>query len=152
MTKEENKALIEQYPFLLPRNRFTGKVSADFDYSYTELDEMPKGWRVAFSNPMLQELKSMLVKADFVNDYRITQIKEKYGTLHWYDCGVPKSISAEYWEWQKKYTHLSMRTCVICGQPAEFMSLGWISPYCKKCAAERDKTPFAPIDEFLKED
>ena len=37
-TKEQNKKLIERYPFLMPRNRWTGKVPEDYDYSYTELD------------------------------------------------------------------------------------------------------------------
>ena len=31
---EENKELIEKYPFLQPRNVFTDKVSGDYDYSY----------------------------------------------------------------------------------------------------------------------
>lgn len=48
MSKEYNKQLVEKYPFLLPRNRWTGKVQEDYDYSYTELDGMPDGWRKAF--------------------------------------------------------------------------------------------------------
>lgn len=38
-----NKELVEEFPFLLPRNRFTGEVPKDYDYSYTELDAMPEG-------------------------------------------------------------------------------------------------------------
>ena len=45
---EKNKALVDDFPFLLPRNRWTGKVPDDYDYSYTELDAMPEGWRTAF--------------------------------------------------------------------------------------------------------
>ena len=48
MEKEYNKQLCEKYPFLLPRNRWTGLVHPDYDYSYTELDAMPTGWRKAF--------------------------------------------------------------------------------------------------------
>ncbi len=46
--KESNQKLIERFPFLIPRNRWTGKVPEDYDYSYTELDSMPDGWRKAF--------------------------------------------------------------------------------------------------------
>ena len=36
--KESNQKLIERFPFLMPRNRWTGEVPEDYDYSYTELD------------------------------------------------------------------------------------------------------------------
>ena len=41
---EKNKALVDDFPFLLPRNRWTGKVPDDYDYSYTELDAMHVAW------------------------------------------------------------------------------------------------------------
>ena len=41
--KESNQKLIERFPFLIPRNRWTGKVPEDYDYSYTELDSMLLG-------------------------------------------------------------------------------------------------------------
>ena len=49
---ESNHKLIERFPFLIPRNRWTGKVPEDYDYSYTELDSMPDGWRKAFGEQM----------------------------------------------------------------------------------------------------
>ena len=30
--KESNQKLIERFPFLIPRNRWTGKVPEDYDY------------------------------------------------------------------------------------------------------------------------
>ena len=48
--KESNQKLIERFPFLIPRNRWTGKIPEDYDYSYTELDSMPDGWRKAFGS------------------------------------------------------------------------------------------------------
>lgn len=41
--KAFNKKLITEYPFLLPRNLFSDKVSEDYDYSYTLLDLFPEG-------------------------------------------------------------------------------------------------------------
>ena len=38
-----NKLMIKEFPFLLPRNRWTGLVDDDYDYSYNELEAMPEG-------------------------------------------------------------------------------------------------------------
>lgn len=46
--KELNKLMIEEFPFLLPRNRWTDEVSEDFSYSYNEFSWMPRGWAAAF--------------------------------------------------------------------------------------------------------
>ena len=95
MTKEEkevverNKELIAKYPWLLPHNRFSDKIADDYDYSYTELDAMPDGWRKAFGEQMCEEIQKELEKFDYVDKYRILQIKEKFGFLHWYDSGAP---------------------------------------------------------------
>lgn len=76
--KESNQKLIERFPFLIPRNRWTGKIPEDYDYSYTELDSMPDGWRKAFGEQMCEDIREELVRAEYLDQYRITQIKEKY--------------------------------------------------------------------------
>ena len=49
-----------------------------------------------------------------------------------------------------KYSHLSARTCVRCGNPATKLSVGWISPYCDACADEiGDRERFIPIEKQL---
>ena len=73
----ENKRLVEEYPFLIPRNRFTDEIPDDYDYTYTELDDMPDGWRKAFGEQMCAEIKEAL--GPDIYDYRVIQIKEKYG-------------------------------------------------------------------------
>jgi hypothetical protein len=90
--KESNQKLIERFPFLIPRNRWTGKVPEDYDYSYTELDSMPDGWRKAFGEQMCEDIRDELVHAEYLNQYRISQIKEKYGTLCWYDFGCTERM------------------------------------------------------------
>jgi len=105
LTIEYNKALIEKYPFLLPRNRWTGEVVESYNYSYTELDDLPDGWRIAWGDQICEEIKEELVKYDFLDKYRITQIKEKYGTLRWYDNGTPiGKLSEDYVPVDKKFT------------------------------------------------
>lgn len=143
----KNKVLIERFPFLMPRNRWTDKIPEDFDYSYTELDAMPDGWRKAFGEQMCEEIRAELVRVNYLDKYRITQIKEKYGSLRWYDLGCTERILHEI---IPKYESLSVRTCIQCGKPATKISTGWISPYCDVCAEKiRRYEQFVPIDVFL---
>ena len=149
MSIEENKKLVEKYPFLIPRNRWTGFIPDDYDYSYTEIDDMPTGWRKAFGLQMCDEIAEILKKADYLNEYRITQIKEKYGYLRWYDFGVPESIFTELGLVIAKYEVLSSKICIKCGKPATKVTLGWIEPYCDECISNNCK--YADIDEYYLE-
>lgn len=99
--------------------------------SYTELDAMDAGWRKAFGIQMCKEIKAELKKHKFLYKYRIVQIKEKWGYLHWYDGGTPKD--SKIYDIIRKYEQISAKTCVVCGKPATKMSTGWISPYCDDC-------------------
>lgn len=114
--------------------------------SYTELDAMEPGWRKAFGIQMCKEIKQELKKHKFLYKYRIFQIKEKWGYLHWYDSGHPKD--SKIYDIIRKYEEISAKTCIVCGKPATKMSTGWISPYCDDCIGDRnfteiDKNPFA---------
>lgn len=146
MTKEENKALVERFPFLLPHNRWTDKVPEDYDYRFTELDAMPDGWRIAFGEQMCQEIKDALIEIDYLYKYRIAQIKEKYGMLCWYDFGAPQKV----YDIVSKYEDISKQTCMRCGKPATRITTGWISPYCDACLPHYEGKPFQSvlIEEF----
>ncbi len=140
---EVNKKLIEQYPFLLPHNRQTDEVDKDYNYSYTELDSMPIGWRKAFGIDICNEIKRALEKdTRLLSEYRITQIKEKYGTLRWYSNFTTKELS----EVIDKYERLSSHTCIVCGKEATKISTGWISPYCDSCASKLESSGEHLID------
>lgn len=97
--------------------------------TYTELDAMEPGWRKAFGIQMCEEIKQALKKHNYLYKYRITQIKEKFGTLRWYDEGAPKEVH----DIIDKYENLSWNTCCCCGKPATKITSGWISPYCDDC-------------------
>lgn len=150
------KELKERYPFLIPRNRFTDKIcekepgdNAEWYEDWTELDEMPDGWRMAFGEQMCEEIREALLKEggeQALNDYRIIQIKEKYGYLHWYDANTNDEIQKII----RKYEDISEMTCIRCGKPATKISKGWISPFCDDCANELSKDgyiSFEPIFE-----
>lgn len=97
--------------------------------TYTELDAMPKGWKKCFGISMCKEIKASLKRSNYLYKYRIMQIKEKYGSLRWYDAGSPEEVKKII----QKYEYISERTCIICGRPATKISQGWISPYCDDC-------------------
>lgn len=147
-----NKALIEKYPWLRIRNQedFDPYPTEEFnEYDWTWLDDMPDGWRIAFSERMCEELQKELERVNFVDKYRIVQIKEKYGDLRWYTGGVPINSSLD--DIARKYERMSEELCIRCGAPAKWESVGWISPYCNDCKEyfeqEEKNIRFIPMKE-----
>lgn len=134
---ELNKLMIEEFPFLLPRNRWTGSVSNGYDYSYNELEAMPEGWLIVFGYEMICELREELLNLNLLNEYRIMQIKEKFGTLRWYDMGNTK----KGFEIISKYCGQSAKVCQCCGEPATHMTDGWIGYYCEDCGKDLGAKP-----------
>lgn len=105
----------------------------EYDYEYTELDNMPDGWRIAFGEEMCEEIRNALIESGgekLLNEYRVTQIKEKYGELRWYDDWTTEKVSQII----DKYTKASRHICIECGEPAVYFSTGWISPWCEECS------------------
>lgn len=145
--KELNQIMIEEFPFLMPRNRWTGLISDQFDYSYNELSVMPDGWLIAFGYEFMTELKNVLIKDDFLYKYTITDIKEKYGTLRWYDFGC----SEEAHKIILKYCNRSAEVCQLCGKPATVMTRGWIGYLCAKCGKHCGAEPI-PEDWWEKDE
>ena len=132
----QNWILVGKYPFLMPkywnREEMRYKIDENYHYTYTELDTMPEGWRKAFGEMMCEEIKQELARCNYLDKYMITQIKEKYGELRWYDNGTP--VDCKVPEIIDNYSMLSRNICIICGKPdVPITDNGWISPYCKKC-------------------
>ena len=130
--QDYNIKLVEKYPFLRP-TRADGTDFTSYDYTFTELDNMPDGWRIAFGEQMCEEIADLLKRANYLDKYHITQIKEKWGGLRWYDNGVPQAYYNELYDIIKKYEKLSEKTCIICGKPAKWITTGWIIPICDDC-------------------
>lgn len=136
--KLTNKILIKKYPWLRLRNVWSDKFIEGIDFTW--LDDVPCGWKKTFGLRMIKELDKLLRKANYQDKYRITEIKEKYGSLHWYDNGVPVTIRKEYDKWHENYENLSENTCIKCGKPAKIINYhGWYQPLCKKCQKKLDK-------------
>lgn len=111
--------------------------------TYTELDAMPDGWRKAFGIKMCKEIKAELKKYNYLRKYRITQIKEKFGGLRWYDAGAPQSV----FDIISKYGHVSETICIDCGKPATCISAGYISPYCDDCKSPDVRQNYVSLEE-----
>ena len=128
---EYNDNLVKMYPFLELRDIWDNpSPQGNLD---TWLDDMPGGWRVAFGNKMCEEIKqALIVEGDekLLNEYRLLQIKEKFGTLRWYTNWTTNEIE----DIVHKYEDLSWNTCIECGKPSKYHSIGWIAPYCEECA------------------
>lgn len=140
---ELNKAMINYFPFLLPRNVWTDEVSDDYDYTCNNFCCMPDGWVMAFGYELLCELREALIEADFLHKYRVTQIKEKFGSLRWYDFGATDKV----YEIIRKYSDISIKVCIKCGKPAKYESVGWITYLCEDCAKQLNHQKYILINE-----
>lgn len=126
--------MLKKYPWLLPRNDWTGLPPKNYDYSWTELDALPTGWRIAFGDLIVADIDRVLRKANYVGKYRIMQIKEKFASLRWYDNGIPNSIYDEYNGIINAYESISEHVCLICGAvDVHVADFGWLAPLCKHC-------------------
>ena len=142
--KMKYKRICKRYPFLIIRNWKTDKP---IEYPYTYLDDIPYGWKRAFGIKMCEEIRSVLIKGKYLYNYRVAQVKEKYGGLRWYDEGAPSSIWRELQDIINKYEKLSYHTCICCGHPATKISKGWISPFCDNCAGKlSDRVEFKEME------
>jgi len=127
--REKNKILVEKYPFLRPTD-WSGNLIKNYNYDYTFLDDMPIGWKKAFGELLCEDIMNVLIKTNSVNDYSLCQVKEKYGTLRWYDNGAPSELHTII----SNYEHISAYTCIHCGKiNVAILDDGWISPECKSC-------------------
>ena len=127
-----NKILCKRYPFLKIYNLRTGKKIKPYNYDITWLDDFEHGWCKAFGYQMLEEIRDDLIKCNYLNDFRIIQIKEKFGSLRFYIGSVP--TSSKIFQIINKYEELSRHTCMWCGAPAKtYDKNGWFITLCDNC-------------------
>ena len=109
--------------------------------------EVPDGW-IDLTYDLLMEIYTVLKEKGTLDDYHLSQAKEKFGKLRWYDNCDDEDVQAIV----KRYEKYSAHTCVRCGEPAEFVSIEYISPWCARDMQELDKAghglTFEYIDEF----
>jgi len=134
MTNEERKQLTEKMPYLIPRNAWTGKIVEDYDYSYIEGEySLPPGWFKLFLL-MCEEIREPLEKANLLDTFYFTQIKEKFDTMRTYT----NTSTAEINDIMSRYEYISYYICQDCGQIATKATNGYIASFCDTCFEKFD--------------
>lgn len=128
MKQEEVRKLVERYPYLLPRNVWTGEVPEDYDYTYTTYLEIPKGWYGLFLQ-MCEDIRQPLIDAGYLDKFRFSQVKEKYNRLECYNFGAPKEVH----DIINKYSVMAGYVCTQCGRPATCETQWYIASFCDDC-------------------
>lgn len=134
LTTEQITQLVAKYPYLIPRNVWTGEKEEDYDYSYIHGQyELPTGWNRLFLL-LCKELLPHIVASKLKDKFYFTQIKEKYGTMRVYTSCLPDAADniIGYYESFSKYV------CFICGQFAKYYTTGWVAYYCENCSPRRE--------------
>ena len=149
--KEYNMELVAKYPWCIPPNGYDewgNEVTSDYDFSWTMLDGIPDGWRIAFCDRMCDEIQKEYEKLpdDKKKDFYIVQAKEKFGGLRIYMTFYVDSIESII----QKYSELSEITCVQCGKPASYISRGWICPWCNEHTRD-NLDDYVKIEDWFKE-
>lgn len=146
-----NKRLVERYPFLEMKRWDSSEPS---DYHSTLLDCMPVGWKKTLGIQLCEELREELLRIDpsLLYKYRVSQVKEKYGSLRWYDG----SYSDQMDDIVSKFEDISQYTCIVCGKiNVPILDDGWISPCCTECYKSHqgkswgDKLTDEKIESFI---
>lgn len=131
----------DKYPFLRVSNNSVYPWLTEED---SWADEIPIGWRDSFFENMCDELIAVL--GDYVNNFEIIQLKEKYGSMRLYwnwkdeDLLTGKQISnltSAIHDVISKYETISYHTCVRCGKPSADYTKPWILPVCDECSSMR---------------
>lgn len=133
-----DKQLIERFPFLecKPENDWC------YDNSGNWLNDLPLGWK-QIGLKMFTEIKNCLVKNNIpLECFIIQQLKEKWGELRLYwalESPAKEECIKEIDDIIDKYEDISYNTCVECGKPAKYVTLGYILPYCENCVKQNWK-------------
>lgn len=88
---------------------------------------IPRGWR-----SIVEDFMDTLIGTD----YKVIQIKEKFGGLRIY---INSPTKAEYvTDAYAKAVELASQTCAICGKPGKLYAKGWMNVYCEEHTPETD--------------
>ena len=126
-----------KYPFLRVTNN---SVYPWLTEENSWADEIPIGWRDSFFENMCDDLIAVL--GNYINEFEIIQLKEKYGSMRLYWNWKNENVLTEEQihnltntieDVSSKYEAVSYHTCVRCGKPATGYTKPWILPVCDKC-------------------
>lgn len=137
-----NKELVERYPFLKADPEYNYLDSPNELYSEEGL-YIPKGWRDLFLK-CCEELRDALIKINKLDEFKINQLKEKYGSMRIYANISEPTIN----DIINRYEIISQFTCCECGKIATVETTGWICPYCDDCI-QNVKVKTRELSEYI---
>jgi hypothetical protein len=130
MTHEQEAILLEFYPTLFQNHKKKPAQSPFAAYGF----EVEKGWF-----DLLERLCDNIMKLDPGPDFKVDQIKEKFGGLCIYFSGWPedhdqcKKISALVTEAERH----SKGICELCGTSEGVELKGsWVKAFCPTCRSD----------------
>jgi hypothetical protein len=136
------KEWIDKYPFLRIKDASCTYYEENTD-EVCWLNDIPLGWVKGFGKEMCDELLEAL--GEYVNDFIIIQMKEKFAMIRiywrWDDkddsdavCEELNRLTSAVENIISKYAAISRQTCYICGtQDASMIYDAWVLPMCMEC-------------------
>ena len=118
-----------------------------FDANTEELNSLPEGWVNAFVPQMKDELFNVL--GSHAEDFCVIEAKEKWCSMRVYwNWAERKRCEHEMHDLDEltsdvekiiaKYTDISFKTCMVCGDDAVGYTRGYILPVCNDCYMQVD--------------
>lgn len=120
--------------------------------SYLSIDDLPNGWIKTILLPLCEDIRDICFYHDTTGtllcQYALAQVKEKFGTLRWYDefGFIEDEKLSECCHQILEDTHLvieiaeaiTSQVCIDCGSNKHIdLYGGWIHYECEKCATQR---------------
>jgi len=94
--------------------------------------ECGDGWYALLDDLCFYIERVLIGDKELAKEFRVAQIKEKYGTLRFYVYGGTDEIGALISAAEVK----SEKICEDCGKRGKIVEVhGWLRTQCKKCAA-----------------
>lgn len=109
--------LLDEFPWLAPKEDWSDD-RLDFAEGghWTEIDDLPIGWKEGFLEEMLYEIDEVIKDYDCEADYVVIETHAKHGQLFWNHTGFPSEARAELNAIVKAYQKTSVETCMTCGR------------------------------------
>ena len=134
MKPENILKLQEHFPYLIPRNVYTGDI-IESDKPYI-LGFEGTGWERLFLL-YCKHMREHLLAANALETFQFTQLKEKYGSMRLYDTGAPSSAYAVGLE--NIYEYLGTVVCYRCGELTKYVTEGYVEYLCSSCKKKLKK-------------
>lgn len=134
---ENNKRMLERYPFIWPSRDGQRLSVPEFNYTTTVMDTMPRGYLISFGERFLEDVRSCLEKEDALGSFLILRFSTGWGSLR--VCG--NSIVRGLRDVLDVYEYMSERVCSECGKEARFLGVTFegstkghgVLPHCDEC-------------------